>query len=1473
MAKISFDAPIFSLTPGERAEREALLDQNLPTDTDTQYMYDSVGGGLAIAGRDTGFGTVAARLGMFIDDSFSDEASDPLNLTKNKTQYNPTSDPLSFGGDNNPEGISETLKSISGEDWPWLLSSNSYSQFVNRALFVKAGLPEAQQMVSGASRALAVGLDLTAMIAAGVAAEPLAIAGLGARGSLASRAALASRAGRRVQDLSQAAGEAAATISRMNLTARFGALGVAEEAVYHGVRNGLDPVYDPSATSVMLQIAGSGAIAGLVGGAAFGRAFVRSHIEDAANEFRRTRRTELPGGYTISYTDHFQFGAPAAADQMLFAPSARSLADETARIGRELGEDYRRRGALGVLDENIPGTRTIPIGEVPVAGTPRVVREGAVEVVEDAQRPLKPTIGTTAKPSMGIRSAIKAAAFELDLAGVQLTDEVFAMLGRVLVNTNNKRVTAGAFNKAFWEEVATNLPPESAARIRPVAERTFIPGIDRTVKDAVDSENMVESVWNHFRAGVHLEAGKEPSLIFQVLQEIRARGGMVNREVVGEVIDELRTISQKAPKKVNSKGKTVMDKNARRLAVINVINKRTETLKRGATSANPISIPASLLDRMNVRTTGAIGAGGAIPPAGGGGGTRATGGPANFSDVPQLRQFLTERIPLVGALFNQAARVMESDNGAARLIAWMSFNARRSLNKAQPETIFEAGTAVLHKTMFTFSRGYRNGYIRFALGRGVENVDDPGSIMNAMRTAFGNRELRRDFNRRVAKQLRTGAFDDALGAVNETAQGFRQIFNTMHEMAAEVGLKGFTKAATVNYMPRLWRFDKIRRLATTEAGRRDLTALIKKAIDQNGRKVVIDGVEEVFTDDVGEAAIAFSNRLINIAKNAENAPLTAQDQELFDALKDLLGPIKAKTASRTPFGRGRLLLDEQASITPEANHFNDGSTAMGLADLLNDDLPFVFRKYATSVLGSINEKRLLTGFNDELRLRGVFAPTYTTARGDTITNAVEVNTVEEMLSLANKLGEPMSAGEMDGLREVIAAIRYEPINRGASGIGDKTLGVALPLGYLTTGGQFGLAALGELSRIVGTLGLRNTIKQMPILTEMLSNWKNLDLPAQNFASFIDSWFAPSTDRLRRALLNPDIDAIKYSEMGAGNIAYTGVKKALDSTSNFMSDLSGLTPITSFTQQLTAATSLQHLYDVAKGTAKRLDPATVRTLGLEPDQYEAAIRFVGDNARTENKFLGERIVDMTNLDRSEMDFVKTFVNRMVRTRVQDMATRGDFHKLAFTFVGRLLTQFRTFNLKGVDNFLIQNAGRMARGGGAKVAQEVSSTLMLAGLIQYGRNYADWRSYKAANNKKKVEETEKNLGIGGFIRGAMTGPAEFFLLTNITDAVWTSTISPDPLFSSYRYSGLGLYGFPGEAMAKRAYSVFNDVYGATAGKAMGTGLEQDITEGTVHKGRLLLPGQNLPGIKQLLNVFEEDISVEWNLSRNQPRKTRD
>lgn len=1601
MAKTTLGTPIFSLTPKEREEMERRASEGVVLDALTQEMVDGPFSGEAIGARNSLMGAFAWKAGTMLSDMMGDTPKGvPLNLSKRKSEFDPMRDDISFSLGNNPETIAEHLKNVPYEEWPYLLSSGDLNTYENRYRFIMSAQPEIQSRYgSTAGKALGVAADITALTTLSLAAEPLVLSGLGVP-EMAGAVVSASAGRDRVRNAAQAALEAVQAVSRKDLAVRYTALGMAEEVMYQVARNAVDETYDPSASEVVYGLALSGSLSGLVGGAMFGKTFVRENVEQTARDLIKARVTDLPGGYKVIYGRPYAFDSSAAADELLFAPGTGDLRWEADRIANDLWIDWNR--SPKIPDFFIPGTRVqqLPV-EQPVflrdidertwegvkfgegienVPTPRpqdlapintntpefktfmegsaVVNEsgkplkvyrgvspnfrgfgeadgpiyfaadkgvavrsgqvkgnegGVVEVYLSIKNPYRTTdpdgvsfmtkaraeelqrqgydgaVGQMAygdsieyvvfspkqiryarntptmqlPPVQGLRSAVKTAAFELSIAGLKLDAGTFSKIAQALVKVERTKVRMGAFNKALWEELIKEIPGEVVARLRPLNERAFIGGIDRSVMDLSKREDMVDSVWEWFRYGKYKEFEQTaPSLIFDVLKEIRLRGGTVNRNVVAEVIDELRLISQKPPKRINAKGREVLDLNARRAAVIDVINKR-------AKDGQQIHVNNALVARLNppapkaakVRAADAGGGraadGGEEPPMGGGG----AGGPLDASDVPKGIPWITN-IPILGAALNQAAYAHNSNNGWARWIANVSFNARRDFGSAQQYTIMEKGLQIMSSTLGSFSKTYRNNYIKFALGQGEGNVNRDINLADAVRTAFGSDDLKRQFHQRVAAQLRSGAFDDSVEAVNDMARSMRESFNKIHDIAHSAGLKGFQKAAVANYFPRLWRWDRIRRLASTPEGTAALKKLVKQSIDQNGRKVVLDGVEMVFTEDLDEAAEVFTRRLIAIADKTENAPTIAQEQELFDAIVALEGPLKDKVGSKSPFGRSRILLDETASVATASDFLNKGGLGLSLADLTRDDLPAVFQKYITSVLGATNEKRLINAFNDELAARGVMGPK-TKVKGEVVQEPITVNSIDEMFATARKLGGAIDTGHESALRELVSAIRFEPIHHGRTAVTDKVLQIVLPLGYLSTGGQFGLAQIGEIARIVGTLGIRQTVEQMPILMEMLDNWRKLDKPTDNFASLVDAWFSPSNDRLRRVI------AQGVGEMGADQYA-NPVARGLSSMANFMSDISLLAPATSFTQQLTAATSIQHLWEVSRGLSKRMDEATVRTLGLEMNQYEALIQYVGRNAETKSGFMGDRVVGMRNVDSIEMDTLKKFVDRMVRTRVQDMPTRGDFHKSMFSFVGKLMTQFRTFNLKGVDNFLMQNVSRTANGGGALVAQEIMATLVFAGVIQYGRVKADWLSYKAAGDREKMKELEARMDFTGFVRGAFTGPSEFFVPGFVMDTLWTKAFDKDPILSPYRYSGLNLYGFPGMAIGERAFGVAEDVYGATVGKTFGLDIEREVTRGTIHKARLLMPFQNMLFVKQFLNLAEDEIAEAYRLPDIQPRR---
>lgn len=1097
--------------------------------------------------------------------------------------------------------------------------------------------------------------------------------------------------------------------------------------------------------------------------------------------------------------------------------------------------------------------------------------------------------------TQGIQSNILAVVAEIQRRGGEVNEDTAKQIGRLLFEAHQSGLRGASLTSKVMSHLEKTVDPKVFARIKE-AQRLGngfqLSNLANDFDELTQRKQFIDGLFELFEqgeeaaSGLRANAGSANSLILQVANEIRRRGGNLTREDFDGLVDELRNLSQNPPMKKSAKGADIIDLKQRTANLATLINKRVPL------KGQRIHVPRELSSSFK-RTAEAAKAGSIVSSGTGGGGVglRASKGSGGTStptpkgtaaamhdmqaQVPQATGIDT--LGMLQRVLNQAAYVMTSNNPVVRMFGMTAFNYRRVLETpngeqvAQGQTIFELGTYQLAGILGRTLISYRNGYTRFALNK---SVNDKIGLMDGLKAGFGagKKETKRQFHREVSRQIRSGKFDSPNEVVNETAREMRKVLNDAHKLGSEAGLRGFQQGAVLNYFPRMWRFHQIDRLASTSEGKAAFRELIKKSLSKDGatRQLLMEDGSIRDLTDIDQAATVLTERLISLARNSDTAPMLDIDNELAQALETLEDSLKPAGSSKTPFGRPRIILDEEASISVGRDFLNSGSNELSLADLLADDLPLVMKRYTTSIMGAINERRLLDEMHAQLVHFGVTGPNG---------NPLEAfNNFEELFGLMNKIGTevPGMGGQVDeatmsSMRELVAAIRYEPLHRSSRELGDigrladKVLGVLLPLGYMSTGGAFGLAAMTETSRIVGTLGMKTTAKQIPIVGEMVNNWKNMDEDVDNLSSFVDQAFHPSGDRLRRILFY-DIEAqVTGREMGS-------VSRALNSASNLFSDITLLSPITSFTQHLAAAATLQHMYEASVGATKFLDDATVRTLGLEPEQYRAVVDWVGKNAVLKNG--SDRVVSLNNLNALEMDNLRVFIDRMVRTRIQDIPTRGDFAKGMFSSVGRLMSQFRTFNLKGVDNFMLQNISRARRGGGASVAKEIAFTTILAGMIQYSRQYMNYKSAQTTGNYEEADRIAKDhLGLQGFLRGGVTGPSELFLPMLATDAVWANTVSDDPLFSAYRYSGLNWYGFPALSMFSKISDISKDVYGATVARAIGAEeKEREITTGTIHKGRMLIPLNNMPGFKQFFDISEAEIAQEFNLAKRQRRKPR-
>lgn len=845
-----------------------------------------------------------------------------------------------------------------------------------------------------------------------------------------------------------------------------------------------------------------------------------------------------------------------------------------------------------------------------------------------------------------------------------------------------------------------------------------------------------------------------------------------------------------------------------------------------------------------------------------------------LSTKPKLGVLSEAGITFVSNYLNQAAILLRNKNPAIRAIGFLTKNASRITSRPQGITIIEEGqrriNLALTRTLLASKR---------SLLQSAESNSQIGfrSRFKLGWKMFNDPEYRENFYKEILKYLDTG--DEAglnpfaVKAAKEITEEFREIARS----AFRAKVPGFS-SSIINYSPWLWRWDRIRDLGKTENGRKGLKTLLETGFETgaNGKRgVSLNNIFYEF-DDASAAASVMAERLISLAEYSVGRPLSSVDDDLVDSIKNLASPLKQDVGSPTPFGKSRTLLDRNIEVPMVEDILSLGKNSMNLNDLRNVDLPFILKKYFMSVQGAINEREFIQNFEDLLWRSGV------TGVPDDAGNATKIkfNSLEQVRAFLKDTQGQMKHGlgkalenaslEDDAITALFGALKYEPV-MAKPGIMDKLLGIGGTISYLKFGGQFALAGVTETGRILGSLGFATTLRQFPVLTEMIKNWRRMNQTNKNAAAMVEALAAPAVgrslrlDRAYQDSLDQGMDRLSKAGSFAGRI------------SDRYADLTLLPAVTSFSQTWAGAALIQHLSDAAQ-SGFRMKTAQLNLLGITDQEYDRLIDFVRRKGVSTDGFLGKRVVSLADLDEKDnVLLLQKFMYRFINTKIQSVPSRGDFSDHAFKWLGRSLLQFKTFNIKGLDNFLIANAQRASMGDGFAVAKEYLTVGALSSMVLTLKNYANYKAAEQAGaDREQLRALENNLTFEAIAKAVWVGPVETGFTTYLADPLWTTFVDKDPIFGNpYSYgsrqgSAFDILG-PGGAVIKNAVDTGSDILGVAKREVFGKKVGKQWTE-TEQKRleKTLIP--NLIGVKQLYDAYiSPEISKQLRLRKEQPRGT--
>ena len=808
----------------------------------------------------------------------------------------------------------------------------------------------------------------------------------------------------------------------------------------------------------------------------------------------------------------------------------------------------------------------------------------------------------------------------------------------------------------------------------------------------------------------------------------------------------------------------------------------------------------------------------------------ATGSLSSWDDIPRI--FGIEGF---GAKFtSQAISAMTAPIGKIRWLAMqMHFTrvaprtndaARRMV--AQPTTINEFVHRIKAVTELRLLRAFNKGLNEFLSdGKDFKEIGKVERMKNLFR-----HERRRQFNEMVYEEIHApGSHDNP--QVTAVAAAWRKEMNVLRELAKKSKVKGFEALAEdATYFPRLYKWSAIDGFML-KYGQPELKKLLYNALDKT----------EMSADEADALAELLAERLIRLARGERKSGTFNLNQQVQEILATMARPSTPAGPILTPRVRYRFRADILSELT-------DGSRA-SLSDLVERDVTIAFGSYVRSVAGAIGETKLINRYKSELLARG------------TSQEAVDkIATWGDMIDDIKKSSRSLPVDEMDSyvesLNELRASMRSEP-DPSSFGTGvfntvfSENARRLMKIAYLQRGGSFALAQFTEMARTISRAGFTNVWKQMPVVQELLDSARQ-GRQVNELSSLMEQIFGVGSDRIRRTTgriddsLNSYPPAVQANWYRRAAQKLAKVDEKLDALVFAFADMSGLAPLTSATQHLTAMSLLQRLYSNSQGKGKKFGEAIIRQWGLEEPQYNAMIAAVGRHAELDGN---GRVVNLKleNFGDAEFRSLMTFLERGTIATIQDPPVRGDLHKFFFSPLGKMLIQFRTFNTKGVDAFLRTSIQR-------KDADMMREYLMTGILAMMTQTFRKQLRYSSITDKKEKAKFEKeNFSPGAYASYFMSGPTENYLLMIGTDSLSQFFLGQSTFGSRVRYSGLS--SSPFDVSGTPAWAAIDSAYKSVQGPARAMlNSDYDFSRRDLHAIFNSLPAARAVGVGEALSKLE-------------------
>ena len=599
------------------------------------------------------------------------------------------------------------------------------------------------------------------------------------------------------------------------------------------------------------------------------------------------------------------------------------------------------------------------------------------------------------------------------------------------------------------------------------------------------------------------------------------------------------------------------------------------------------------------------------------------------------------------------------------------------------------------------------------------------------RSRFGFK-ARQEYEEAVTKAIRAGGSDDP--HIAKAAQALQGMYREFAELLRDSGVKGFEELIpSSNYVPRLFNFNEVGAIHDT-IGTGNLELLIAQAI-KNATK----GLDEA---DVAKVAKKYVETLRRV-RTGESTLNHVQLTELqFETLKEMVeGEISDEALNailsgiKTGTGEGvvsrakkRLVLDETATIKVNGVDYS-------FQDLLMNNAFDVANMYAHQMSGQIGLARI-----------GI------KSRADWARIMSDIDNTKHL----SGLDEADIANQKEMLDIIYRSITGAPLHK--KGMTSEMLQLVRDYNYARVMNQTGWAQLPEIFNAMGEHGIITFMKAIPTFGRIIRNAKTGTFNDEFMAELDSIWAFGNDPIIRRASSRHSepsegvsVDSrgvrIPFTQKRVGNME--GIHRTLKAAGKVTSTLSGMAPITTSFERMTAIMIVKNFADMAKGSSK-YTMERLAAMGInDKKSLEAILTQLRTHSGTVEGPLSGRTINALNIDKwDDIEAREAFITAVQRATHRSIQRNnvGDMAKWMTTDLGQTAMQFRSFVFGAYEKQTLRGFNQHD----SAMALQFIMTTMVAAMAYTGQTYV--KSIGRKDQKEYLDRMLSPLAIAksGFLR---------------------------------------------------------------------------------------------------------------------------